>query len=89
MCKSYASRNKAAYTQRCVTEKEGCYAGAEGLSAFVHALHKSIWIDGVNAIPPENFTEDEVVSAAELYPDIQYTSIDGFYRSQTKASKVL
>lgn len=58
------------------------YAGASELVAFVHALHKAIWIDNVNAIPPEQISEDEVVYATDLYPDITPVSIHDFYRSQ-------
>lgn len=56
--------------------------GASELVAFVHALHKAIWIDNVNAIPPEQISEDEVVYATDLYPDITPVSIHDFYRSQ-------
>ena len=48
----------------------------------MYALQKAIWIDDVNAIPPEKLSSDEVVFAAELYPDAKYSSPEDFYRSK-------
>ena len=56
--------------------------GTEGLEAFVAALHKAIWVDGVNSIPPEKLSPDEVVYATQLYPDSKPTTIHDFYKSQ-------
>ena len=58
-------------------------AGAKGFAAFLPALLKVIWIDGLYAVPTDKLNPSEPYAlATELYPDITFTSVEDFFKTQ-------
>lgn len=56
-------------------------ADAQGFDAFMTALHIAIWFDDVGSIPLDYYKNYDHVDAAELYPDLKYSTVEDFYIS--------
>lgn len=44
-------------------------------------LNNSIWVHGLCSLPPEELSQQPAVYATDLYPDIQYCTMDHFFQA--------
>lgn len=53
--------------------------GADGFMAVLFAVLISFWFNNIASIPPDHFDNFPHVTAAELYPDFTFTTIEDYY----------
>jgi hypothetical protein len=47
--------------------------------AFIHGLHKALWIDGLYELDEGELGCEDAVYATELYPNIHFETAEEFY----------